>query len=150
MLLEGKVAIVSGIGPGMGRDISLAFAREGASVALGGRTLSRLEAVAEEVEALGVRALPVVCDVADEASCTEAVNTAAAELGRLDIVVNNAYDGGDAKRFMDADFDRWLAAHDAHVRADTLEEALANLRWLAGARAEYDQPTGRPGRIRAG
>lgn len=107
MLLEGKVAIVSGIGPGMGRDISLAFAREGASVALGGRTLSRLEAVAEEVEALGVRAFPVVCDIADEAQCTEAVNAAATELGRLDILVNNAYDGGDAKTFMDADFDRW-------------------------------------------
>ncbi len=107
MLLEGKVAIVSGIGPGMGRDISLAFAREGASVALGGRTLSRLEAVAEEVEALGVRAFPVVCDIADEAQCTEAVDSAAKELGRLDILVNNAYDGGDAKLFMDADFDRW-------------------------------------------
>ena len=107
MLLEGKVAFVSGIGPGMGRDISLAFAREGASVALGGRTLSRLEAVAEEVEAFGVRAFPVVCDIADEAQCTEAVNSAAKELGRLDILVNNAYDGGDAKLFMDADFDRW-------------------------------------------
>jgi len=107
MLLEGKAAIVSGIGPGMGRDISLAFAREGADVALGGRTLSRLEAVAEEVEALGVRAFPVVCDIADEAQCTEAVNAAATELGRLDILVNNAYDGGDAKTFMDADFDRW-------------------------------------------
>ena len=107
MLLEGKVAIVSGIGPGMGRDISLAFAREGADVALGGRTLSRLEAVAEEVEALGVRAFPVVCDIADEAACVAAADAVAGALGRVDILVNNAYDGGDAKEFMDADFDRW-------------------------------------------
>ena len=47
--MEGKVAIVSGIGPGMGRDISLAFAREGAYVALGGRTLAKLEALAVEI-----------------------------------------------------------------------------------------------------
>ena len=107
MLLEGKVAIVSGIGPGMGRDISLAFAREGADVALGGRTMSRLEEVAKEVEALGVRAFPVLCDIADEAACVAAVDATVAELGRLDILVNNAYDGGDAKEFMDADFDRW-------------------------------------------
>ena len=107
MLLEGKVAIVSGIGPGMGRDISLAFAREGADVALGGRTLSKLEAVAAEVEALGVRAFPVVCDIADEAACSAAVDSVAEALGRVDILVNNAYDGGDAQLFMDADFDRW-------------------------------------------
>ena len=107
MLLEGKVAVVSGIGPGMGRDISLAFAREGASIALGGRTLSRLEEVAAEVEALGVRALPVVCDIADEEATRAAVDRVASELGRIDILVNNAYHGGDGKQFMDADFDDW-------------------------------------------
>ncbi len=114
-MLEGKVAIVSGIGPGMGRDISLAYAREGADVALGGRTLSRLEEVAAEVEALGVRALPVVCDIADEAGCQAAVDTVAAELGGVDILVNNAYDGGDAKSFMDADLDRWRRTMDVNL-----------------------------------
>jgi NAD(P)-dependent dehydrogenase (short-subunit alcohol dehydrogenase family) len=107
MLLDGKVGIVSGIGPGMGRDISLAFAREGADVALVGRTEAKLEAVAEEVRALGRRALPVVCDVADEAACGAAVERVAAELGRVDVLVNNAFDGGDAALFLDADFDRW-------------------------------------------
>ena len=107
MLLEGKVGLVSGIGPGMGRDISLAFAQHGADVALIGRTQAKLDAVAAEVEALGRRALPVVCDIADEDACTAAANQVAAELGRLDVVVNNAYDGGDASEFMDADFDRW-------------------------------------------
>ena len=115
MLLEGKVGIVSGIGPGMGRDISLAFAREGAYVVLVGRTASKLEGVAAEVEALGRRALPVVCDIADEAACRAAVEQAATALGRIDIVVNNAYDGGDAKEFMEADLDRWRQTMEVNL-----------------------------------
>ena len=114
-MLEGKVALVSGIGPGMGRDISLALAREGADIALGGRTLNRLDEVAAEVEALGRRALPVVCDVTDEARCVEAADRTAAELGGVDIVVNNAFDGGDAKLFVDADFDRWRRTMDVNL-----------------------------------
>ena len=114
-MLDGKVALVSGVGPGMGRDISLALAREGAEIALGGRTLDRLEEVASEVVAVGRRALPVVCDVTDEAGCVEAAARAAAELGRIDIVVNNAYDGGDAKLFVDADFDRWRRTMDVNL-----------------------------------
>ncbi|MEO6987580.1 MAG: SDR family oxidoreductase [Aquihabitans sp.] len=115
MLLEGKVAIVSGIGPGMGRDISLAFAREGADVALGGRTLAKLEAVAAEVEALGRRAFPVECDVSDEDACGAAVDSVAKELGGVDILVNNAYDGGDAKEFMDADMADWRRTMDVNL-----------------------------------
>ena len=115
MLLEGKVGLVSGIGPGMGRDISLAFAREGADVALIGRTQEKLDAVAAEVEALGRRALPVVCDIADEAACRAAADRVAEELGRLDIVVNNAYDGGDASSFLDADFDRWRRTMEVNL-----------------------------------
>lgn len=114
-LLEGKVALVSGIGPGMGRDISLAFAREGADVVLVGRTAAKLDAVAEEVTALGRRALPIVCDIADEAACVAAAATVGDELGRLDIVVNNAYDGGDAALFMDADFERWRQTIDVNL-----------------------------------
>ena len=115
MLLEGKVAIVSGIGPGMGRDISLAFAREGADVALVGRTQEKLDSVADEVRALGRRAAPLVCDVADEEACLATAAAAVAELGRLDVVVNNAYDGGDAKAFMDADFERWRQTMDVNL-----------------------------------
>lgn len=113
-LLEGKVALVSGIGPGMGRDISLALAREGADVALGGRTLAKLEAVADEVRALGRRAFPVVCDISDEAACREAVDAVGVELGGIDVLVNNAYDGGDAKKFMDADLDKWRHTMDVN------------------------------------
>lgn len=107
MLLEGKVAIVSGIGPGMGRDISLAMAREGADIALGGRTEEKLAAVAAEVEALGRRALPVQCNVADAESCLAMADRVAAELGPIDILVNNAFHGGDDTEALDADLKRW-------------------------------------------
>jgi NAD(P)-dependent dehydrogenase (short-subunit alcohol dehydrogenase family) len=115
VLLEGKVAVVSGIGPGMGRDISLAFAREGADVALLGRTAAKLDAVAAEVEAAGRRALQVVCDIADEAACAEAATAVVDGLGRLDILVNNAFHGGDAKSLMDADLDTWRSVMDVNL-----------------------------------
>ena len=115
MLLQGKVGIVSGIGPGMGRDISLAFAREGADVVLVGRTQAKLDAVAAEVESLGRRALPLVADIADEAACVAVAEQAIAELGGVDIVVNNAYDGGDAKTFLEADFDRWRQTMEVNL-----------------------------------
>lgn len=114
-LLAGKVALVSGIGPGMGRDISLALARQGADIALGGRTESKLAEVAAEVEALGRRALPVVCDIADGEACRAAIDRVVGELGRLDVLVNNAYHGGDAKLFEDADLDDWRAVMDVNL-----------------------------------
>jgi NAD(P)-dependent dehydrogenase (short-subunit alcohol dehydrogenase family) len=107
VLLEGKVAVVSGIGPGMGRDISLRLAEQGADIVLGGRTESKLEGVAKEVEALGRRALPVRCDVADPDACIELADRAAAELGGIDVLVNNAFHQGDAKSLMDADLTAW-------------------------------------------
>ena len=108
-------ACVSGIGPGMGRDISLAFARHGADVALGGRTPEKIESVAAEVEALGRRGFPVVCDITDEDACGSAVDEVVAEFGHLDVLVNNAFDGGDAAEFVDADFDRWRRTMDVNL-----------------------------------
>ena len=115
MLLEGKVGLVSGIGPGMGRDIALAFAREGADVALLGRTEARLRSVAEEVEALGRRARPVVCDIVDEGACVAAAAAVADGLGGIDVLVNNAYHGGDAKPFMEADFADWHTTMEVNL-----------------------------------
>ena len=107
MLLEGKVAVVSGIGPGMGRDISLALAREGADVVLGARTAAKLEAVAEEVRAIGRKALPVTNNVADPESCLAMAEAAKAEFDHVDILVNNAFHGGDDTPMVDAQMKRW-------------------------------------------
>jgi NAD(P)-dependent dehydrogenase (short-subunit alcohol dehydrogenase family) len=88
--LEGQVAIVTGAGRGIGRAIARAFARAGAAVALASRTEAELEAVAAEVRELGERAIVVPTDVADEAAVDRLVERTEAELGTLDVMVNNA------------------------------------------------------------
>ena len=107
MLLEGKVAIVSGIGPGMGRDIALALAREGADIAMGARRDRGLIKVAGEVEALGRRAVWVQTDITDREQCERLARTAREELGRVDILVNNAFSDGTDSLFEDSDLDAW-------------------------------------------
>ncbi|MAF11161.1 3-oxoacyl-ACP reductase [Candidatus Poribacteria bacterium] len=88
--LEGKVAIVTGASRGIGRAIALAFASQGADVALCARTESALDQVAAEVRELGREALVQVVDVRDAASAEAAIASTVETLGRLDILVNNA------------------------------------------------------------
>jgi NAD(P)-dependent dehydrogenase (short-subunit alcohol dehydrogenase family) len=90
-LLDGKVALISGIGPGMGRDLALAFAREGADVALTARAAARVDAVANEVSDLGRKALGIVGDVSRDDDCARIVDIAERAFGRIDILVNNAF-----------------------------------------------------------
>jgi NAD(P)-dependent dehydrogenase (short-subunit alcohol dehydrogenase family) len=115
-LLEGRVAVVSGVGPGMGRAIALELARAGADVALAARRAAALDAVATEVEALGRRALPVVTDIVDAAACRRLAATTAEELGRIDVLVNNAFTEEDWHEPFDG-FDpaRWRAPVDVNV-----------------------------------
>ena len=115
MLLENRVAIVSGIGPGMGRDISLAFGREGANVVLAARNATRLEAVAAEVRALGRRVLCVPTDIADPQQCRRLADTADAQLGRIDVLVNNAFKGGMEPTTEEASIDEWRQVFDVNV-----------------------------------
>jgi NAD(P)-dependent dehydrogenase (short-subunit alcohol dehydrogenase family) len=88
--LDGKRALVTGGGQGVGRGIALALAREGAAVALVGRTESTLLAVAAEIEKPGGAALSVVADVTRLADIQRCVEHTVGELGGIDILVNNA------------------------------------------------------------
>jgi meso-butanediol dehydrogenase / (S,S)-butanediol dehydrogenase / diacetyl reductase len=87
---DGKVALVTGAGQGIGRGVALALAAEGAAVALVGRTQAKLDQTAAEVAARGGRALALAGDVRDEARVAEIVGQVVADLGGLHILVNNA------------------------------------------------------------
>jgi len=87
---KGKVVFVTGGGRGIGRATGLAFARQGASVAVAARSREEIESVAVEAEQLGARALAVVCDVTDRESVFQAVEKTRSELGPVEILVNNA------------------------------------------------------------
>jgi peroxisomal 2,4-dienoyl-CoA reductase len=86
-LLEGKAALVTGGGSGIGAGIAKLLARHGAKVALVGRTKEKLDAVAKEI---GASASVHPCDVRDFAALSSAVDAAASTFGRLDVVVNSA------------------------------------------------------------
>ncbi len=91
MNIQGKAAIVTGGGTGVGRETALALARGGCSVAINySKSRDDAEQTAADARALGVKALAVQADVADDAACRAFVDQAVAEFGRLDILVNNA------------------------------------------------------------
>jgi 3-oxoacyl-[acyl-carrier protein] reductase len=91
MEVEGRGALITGGGTGVGRATALDLARRGCSVAVNySRSADDAEKTAAEARALGVRALAVQADVADDAQCRRLVETAVAELGRLDALVQSA------------------------------------------------------------
>ncbi len=90
MRLEGKVALVTGSGRGIGRETALTLAREGADVIVNDLSIETAEKVAGEVRALGRRALPVVADVSNSGDVNRMVEQAVSEFKRIDILVNNA------------------------------------------------------------
>jgi NAD(P)-dependent dehydrogenase (short-subunit alcohol dehydrogenase family) len=103
---DGKIAVITGGGGLLGRGMALAFAGEGMNVVVADLDEDRARATADEVEALGVRALAVRTDVTDRASFAALADHAYAEFGAVHILCNNA---GTAvlKRFEDLNFDDW-------------------------------------------
>lgn len=95
--LQGKVALVTGAGTGIGAATAIRFAQEGATVVVCGRRKEPLDGVVAQIRAAGGRAESVQADVSNEAMYTEAIEDAARRLGRLDVLVNNAmaYSWGD-------------------------------------------------------
>jgi NAD(P)-dependent dehydrogenase (short-subunit alcohol dehydrogenase family) len=93
--LDGKVAVVTGASSGLGVAIAQGMAAAGADVAIGARRTEMLEETRALVEGLGRRCVAVETDVTDVEHCSRLVDTAVAELGRVDVLVNNAGIGGD-------------------------------------------------------
>src|SRR4029078_1027825 len=94
MRLKDKVALVTGASRGIGRASCLALAREGASVVVTARTHKDLEALEEELTALGVKAKTFACDVTKSAEVAACVKQTISDFGRIDILVNNPGTGG--------------------------------------------------------
>jgi NAD(P)-dependent dehydrogenase (short-subunit alcohol dehydrogenase family) len=115
MLLQDNVAIVSGIGPGLGQAIARALAREGAAVVLAARSADKLTELADHIRADGGRALAVAADIGDTASCRALVDAATKEFGHVDTLVNNAYHPGTYERIETVDLDTWRPPFEVNV-----------------------------------
>ncbi|HCV28696.1 MAG TPA: short-chain dehydrogenase, partial [Dehalococcoidia bacterium] len=88
--LDGKVAVITGGGTGIGKAIGKAFAEQGCDLVLAARNAERLDESATEIAELGVRTLAVPTDVAIESDVMTLFERAMAEFGRVDLLVNNA------------------------------------------------------------
>ncbi|MDO4888823.1 MAG: SDR family oxidoreductase [Actinomycetaceae bacterium] len=113
--IQGKNAVVVGASSGLGADAARAYAQAGANVAILARRLDRLEDLKAELQAHGVTVVAARCDVTDEASCKEAIDTVIAELGSIDILLNNAGVAvrGGVETLTD---DEWDRALDTNVK----------------------------------
>jgi len=114
--LEGKVAIITGGGRGIGRGIALVLAREGADIAIADIDMENANRTAAELREMGRKAAVIRCDVTEEASAASAIQAAVEQLGRVDILVNNAgvvgqHIGGGA-----ITLDDWDACYEVNLK----------------------------------
>ncbi len=107
MRLENRVALITGGGRGIGRAIALAYAKEGANLALAARTLSELEEAAREAEDLGASTCVIRADVTDQAQVDDMVKQTLARFSTIDILVNNAGIVGPVGALQDVDVSYW-------------------------------------------
>ncbi len=115
MLLTDRVVVVSGIGPGLGRAIALACAREGADLVLAARSADNLEAVAEEVRALGRTATTVPTDVTVAADVAALAEASVQAHGKVDVLVNNAFVQPPLEELTAATPDTWRQAFEVNL-----------------------------------
>src|ERR1700722_20360763 len=123
--LEGKVAIITGGGYGIGKEIALIYARAGANLVLTARTPGPLEETCAVVEKLGSKAIVVRTDVAKEADCLQMVDATIKAFGRVDILVNNAGIAGPTKRSTDMSLAEWQEVLDINLTGAWLASRAA-------------------------
>lgn len=123
--LDGKVALISGGGRGMGRAIALAFAEAGADVAVSSRTLPELEEVVEGVRARGRAGLSVVADTGNMNDLGRLAAEVISKLGRIDILVNNAGVNFPAYALMDVGEQIWDSLMNVNLKGPFILSQLA-------------------------
>jgi NAD(P)-dependent dehydrogenase (short-subunit alcohol dehydrogenase family) len=106
--LTDKIALVTGAGRGIGREIALSFAQAGADVIVTSRTFNEIADTAAEIKQMGRRALAISADVQDAGQVTNLVNKTLGEFARIDILVNNA-GAGVVSSAMNMSIDTWEA-----------------------------------------
>lgn len=103
-LLEGKVVVISGVGPALGTTLARRCAAAGADLVLAARTVERLDEVAAEITAMGARALAVGTDITDEAQVDSLVARSLSGYGKVDVLINNAFRVPSMKPLADTTF----------------------------------------------
>ena len=114
-MLEGKVALVTGASQGLGRALALAFAREGARVAINSRSEEGVRPVAGEAESAGAEVLALAADVSRSADVERLVGAAVERFGRIDVLVNNAGVLGPRVPIEEYPEDEWRRVMDANL-----------------------------------
>jgi NAD(P)-dependent dehydrogenase (short-subunit alcohol dehydrogenase family) len=106
--LEGKIALITGAGRGIGQTIALAYAREGAKLSLAARSVPQLEETATQCRKLGAEVLITPTDVTDPGQVTRLVDATVERYSNIDILVNNAGIAGPIGSLEDNDIDAWI------------------------------------------
>jgi NAD(P)-dependent dehydrogenase (short-subunit alcohol dehydrogenase family) len=114
-LLSGKVCIVSGVGPGLGRQAARALAAHGATLVLAARRQATLDDVAAEVAALGAKVITVPTDITKPEQCENLMTAASAEFGGIDVLVNNAFRFDAFQSFEQVDLAIWRKIMDTNL-----------------------------------
>jgi NAD(P)-dependent dehydrogenase (short-subunit alcohol dehydrogenase family) len=135
VLLEGKTVVVSGVGPGLGREIAAAAAREGANVMMGARREENLKAAADEIDPSGEHVGWERTDIMQADDCSRLVDAAAEKFGRLDAVINCAALDTVFGGVEGADFDEWRKTFDTNVigTLQVCQAAVPHLKQQGGA-----------------
>jgi NAD(P)-dependent dehydrogenase (short-subunit alcohol dehydrogenase family) len=112
--MEGRVAVITGGGTGIGRASALLLAERGADIVLAGRRVEPLKSTVDDIEALGRRAIAVPTDVTKADQCQALVDATLAEFGHLDVLLNNA-GGGETKAIMKWTDEEWHQVLDLNL-----------------------------------